>query len=74
MKSMEEEKWKNKALHGLQYPRIPEKPHVDTVTTHKWLASNLKRKTEGLLIAVQDQLCQPFSEELFDRVLSMIKD
>ena len=34
MKSMKEEKWKNKALHG-QYPKIIEKPHVDTITTDK---------------------------------------
>ena len=54
MKSMKEEKWKNKALHG-QYPRILEKPHVDTVTTNKWLSSNLKGETEGLLVAAQDQ-------------------
>ena len=54
MKSMKEEKWKNKALHG-QYPKILEKPHVDTVTTTKWLSSNLKGETEGLLVAVQDQ-------------------
>ena len=27
MKSMKEEKWKDKALHG-QYPKILEKPHV----------------------------------------------
>ena len=54
MKSMIEEKWKNKALHG-QFMKIPEKPHVDTVTTNKWLSSNLKRETEGLLVASQDQ-------------------
>ena len=54
MKSMKEEKWKNKALHG-QYPRILEKPHVDTVTTNKCLSSNLKGETEGLLVAAQDQ-------------------
>ena len=54
MKSMKEEKSKNKALHG-QYPRILEKPRVDTVTTNKWLSSNLKGKTEGLLAAAQDQ-------------------
>ncbi|CAH3188416.1 unnamed protein product [Porites evermanni] len=54
MKSMKEEKWKNKALHG-QYPKILEKPHVDTVTTNKWLSSNLKGETEGLLVAAQDQ-------------------
>ena len=36
MKSMKEEKWKNKALHG-QYPKILESPHVDTVITNKWL-------------------------------------
>ena len=54
MKSMKEEKWKNKALHG-QYPRILEKPHVDTVTTNKWLSSNLKGETEGLPVAAQDQ-------------------
>ena len=48
------EKWKNKALYG-QYPRILEKPHVDTVTTNKWLSSNLKGETEGLLVAAQDQ-------------------
>ena len=33
----------------------PEKPHVDTVTTNKWLSSNLKGETEGLLVAAQDQ-------------------
>ena len=54
MKSMKGEKWKNKALHG-QYPRILKKPHVDTVTTNKWLSSNLKGETEGLLVAAQDQ-------------------
>ena len=54
MKSEKEEKWKNKALHG-QYPRILEKPHVDTVTTNKWLSSNLKGETEGLLVAAQDK-------------------
>ena len=54
MKSIKEEKWINKALHG-QYPRILEKPHVDTVTTNKWLSSNLKGETEGLLVAAQDQ-------------------
>ena len=36
MKSMKEEKWKNRGLHG-QYPRILEKPHVDTITTNKRL-------------------------------------
>ena len=41
MKSMKEGKWKNKALHG-QYPRNLERPHVDTVTSNKWLSSNLK--------------------------------
>ena len=51
---MKEEKWKNKAFHG-QYPKILEKPHVDTVTTNKWLSSNLKGETEGLLVAAQDQ-------------------
>ena len=54
MKSMKEEKWKDKALHG-QYPKILEKPHVDTITTNKWLSSNLKGETEGLLVAAQDQ-------------------
>ncbi|CAH3124919.1 unnamed protein product [Porites lobata] len=54
MKSMKEGRWKNKALHG-QYPKILEKPHVDTVTTNKWLSSNLKGETEGLLVAAQDQ-------------------
>ena len=54
MKSMKEEKWKDKALHG-QCPKILEKPHVDTVTTNKWLSSNLKGETEGLLVAAQDQ-------------------
>ena len=34
MKSMREEKWKGKALHG-QYPKILEKPHIDTITTNK---------------------------------------
>lgn len=28
MKSLKDEKWKNKALHG-QYTKILEKPHVD---------------------------------------------
>ena len=32
-----------------------EKPHVDTITTNKWLSSNLKGETEGLLVAAQDQ-------------------
>ncbi|XP_068750922.1 uncharacterized protein [Montipora capricornis] len=54
MKSMREEKWKNKALHG-QYPKLLEKPHVDKVTTNKWLSSNLKGETEGPLVAAQDQ-------------------
>ncbi|CAH3140145.1 unnamed protein product [Porites evermanni] len=36
---MKDKKWKNKALHG-QYPKILEKPHVDTVTTNKWLSNN----------------------------------
>ena len=54
MKSLKEEKWKNKALHG-QYPKILEKPHVDSFTTNKWLSSNLKGETEGLLVAAQDQ-------------------
>ena len=34
---------------------ILEKPHVDTVTTNKWLSSNLKGETEGLLVTAQDQ-------------------
>ena len=54
MKSMKEEKWKNKALHG-QYPRILEKPHIDAVITNIQLSSNLKGETEGLLVAAQDQ-------------------
>ena len=54
LKSMKEEKWKDKALHG-QYPKILEKPHIDTVTTNKWLSGNLKGETEGLLMAAQDQ-------------------
>ena len=54
MKSMKEEKWKDKALRG-QYPKMLEKPHVDTFTTDKWLSSNLKEETEGLLVATQDQ-------------------
>ena len=54
MKSLKGEKWKNKALHG-QYIKILENPHLDSVTTNKWLSSNLKGETEGLLVAVQDQ-------------------
>ena len=54
MKSLKEEKWENKALHG-QYPKILEKSHVDSVATNKWLSSNLKGETEGLLVAAQDQ-------------------
>ena len=54
MKSMKKEKWKDKALHG-QYPKILERPHVDTLTINKWLSSNLKGETEGLLMAAQDQ-------------------
>ncbi|CAH3151719.1 unnamed protein product [Pocillopora meandrina] len=38
-----------------RYPRILEKPQADTVTTNKWLSSNLKGKTEGLLFAAQDR-------------------
>ena len=41
-------------MHG-QYPRILEKPQADTVITNKWLSSNLKGKTEGLLVAAQDR-------------------
>ena len=55
MKSVKKEKWKNKALHG-QYPELLEKPHVDIVNTNKWLSSNLKGETEGLLVAAQDQV------------------
>ena len=54
MKSLKEEKWKNKALQG-QYQKTLEKRHVDSVTTNKWLLSNLKGETEGLLVAAQDQ-------------------
>ena len=54
MKSLKGQKWKNKGLHG-QYPNLIEKPYVDTVTTNKWLSGNLKRETEGLLVAAQDQ-------------------
>ena len=54
MKLMKEEKWKNKALYG-QYPRILGKRHVDTVTTNKWLPSNLKEETRGPLVAAQDK-------------------
>ena len=54
MKSVKKEKWKNKALHG-QYPKLLEKPHVDIVNTNKWLSSNLKGETDGLLVAAQDQ-------------------
>ena len=54
MKSVKEEKWKNKALHG-QYPKIIEKRHVDTITTNKWLSSNLNGETEGLLVAAQGE-------------------
>ena len=54
MKSVKEEKWKNKALDG-QYPKILEKPHVDSVTTSKWLSSDLKGETQGLLVADRDQ-------------------
>ena len=46
MRSVKEEKWKNKALHG-ECPKIPEEPHVDTVTTNKWLSENLKGETES---------------------------
>ena len=54
MKLMKVEKWKNRALHG-QYPNLLEKPHVDIVTTNKWLSSNLQGETEGLLVRAQDQ-------------------
>ena len=43
MKSMKDKKWKNKALHG-QYPKILEKPHVDTITTNKWPVSKDPRE------------------------------
>ena len=29
--------------------------NINTVTTNKWLSSNLKGETEGLLVAAQDQ-------------------
>ena len=52
---MKEEKWKNKALHG-QYPKILEKPHVDTQSppTNGYQVI-LKGETEGLLVAAQEQ-------------------
>ena len=50
MKLMIEEKSKNKALHD-QYPKILEKPHVNTVTANKWFSINLIGETEGLLVA-----------------------
>ena len=60
MKSMKEEKWKDKALHG-QYPKILEKPHVDTVTTNKWLSSNLKHsKLSGMVMKPVRLLCYMF--------------
>ena len=63
LKLMKEEKWKNKALHG-QYPRILEKPHVDTVTTTEWLSSNLKEETEGLLVAATGRGVMNMSEKV----------
>ena len=48
------DKRKDKAWHG-HYPKILEKPHVDTITTNKWLSSNLKGETEGLRVAAHDQ-------------------
>ena len=34
---------------------VQEKPHVDSATANKWLSSNMKGKTEGLLVAAHDQ-------------------
>ena len=39
----------------LMHPKFIEQPHVDTVTSNRWLLSNLKGKREGLLVAAQDQ-------------------
>ena len=54
VKSVKKEKLKKKCRHG-QYPKLLEKPHVDIVTTNKWLSSNLKGETDGLLVEAQDQ-------------------
>ena len=42
-------------MHG-QYRRITERPPEDMKETYRWLkSSNLPAKTEGLVVAAQDQ-------------------
>ena len=48
------ENWTSKSLHG-QYPAAV-KSHADPTDTWEWLhCSDLRRESEGLLVAVQDQ-------------------
>ena len=52
-KEKKERDWKDKALHG-QYPKIVEKG--DETKTYKWLKNGfMKKETEGLITAAQDQ-------------------
>ena len=47
--------WKSKHIHG-QYPLRSQKADIDLHDTHQWLRSaGLKEKTEGFVVAAQDQ-------------------
>jgi hypothetical protein len=48
-----QQEWKNKALHG-QYTKIADR--TDAKKTYKWIRNGyMKKETEGLLMAAQDQ-------------------
>ena len=52
---MVRDKWKEKAMYG-KFPNYLDKDHVDVDLSFKWTKhTGLKRETEGLITAAQDQ-------------------
>ena len=55
MEERRKDTWKDKVLHG-QYPRQLIQHELDPINSWNWLhQQNLKKETEGLIIAAQDQ-------------------